>query len=53
MLKDGIVILLDGIPTKIYLCNRKDKCNKSKYCGNACKFTQKEEYREAQILLNI
>lgn len=42
-------ILIDGKFTSIYLCDRKDKCNKSNYCGKECRYTFKEEHREPQL----
>jgi hypothetical protein len=44
-------ILIDGKFTSIYLCDRKDKCNNSNYCGKECRFTFKEEHREPQLSL--
>lgn len=42
-------ILIDGKFTSVYLCDRKDKCNKSNYCGKECRFTFNEEHREPQL----
>lgn len=48
-MKDSDKINLDGKAVTVYLCDRKDKCNKSKYCGKECRFTFKEEHREPQL----
>ena len=42
-MKDGEKIILDGKAVTVYLCDQKDKCNKSIYCGKECKFTFEKE----------
>ena len=50
-IKDDGQILIDGVFTKVYLCDRKDTCNNSKYCGKECRFTTNPEHREQQMSL--
>ena len=50
-MKDGETIIFNGEAVTVYLCDRKDTCNKSKSCGKECIFTLKEEHREPQTSL--
>ena len=53
MFQDGEKIILDGKVVTVYLCDQKDKCNKSKDCGTVCKFTLDERHRQKQTFLNL
>ena len=44
MLKEVETIILDGKETKVYLCDRNDRCKNSKYCGNLCTKTFNEKH---------
>lgn len=48
-LKNGDKIVLDGKIVTVYQCDRKDKCNKSNYCGKECRFTINPEHQEKQL----
>lgn len=52
-MKDGETIILDGKAVKIYLCDQKAKCNKSKYCGKQCKFTPDVMHQKKQLQINF
>ena len=49
-IKDGSKILINGKFTTVYLCDRQDECNKSKYCGNECKYTTNPDHQEQQLM---
>ncbi len=50
-MKDSEKITLDGKSVTVYLCDQKDECSGSEYCGNKCKFTLKKEHQKQQFSL--
>lgn len=44
-MKDGEKITINGKVKTVYLCDQKDTCCNSEYCGKECKFTLNRKHK--------